>query len=122
MDEADKPDLRERTKAFALRIVRMFAALAKNDVTAQVLGKQVLRSGTSVGAQYCEAARARSRAEFVSKIESCLQELEETRYWLDLLVESGIVSEKRLRPLVDESRELIAILTASARTAKRNKN
>ena len=104
-----------------MRIVRMFAALAKNDVTARGIGKTGFTERTSVGAQYCEAA-ARSRAEFVSKIESCLQELEETRYWLDLLVESGIVSEKRLRPLVDESWELIAILTASARTAKRNKN
>ena len=121
MIEATRHDLQERTKAFALRIVRMFASLTKNDVAAQVLGKQVLRSGTSVGAQYREACRSRSRAEFVSKVDSCLQEIEETRYWLDLLVESEIVSEKRLQPLMDEARELTAILTASSRTAKRNK-
>ncbi len=84
MNEKQKPDLRVRTKAFALRVIRLYCSLPK--VTeAQVLGKQVLRSGTSVGAQYREAVRARSRAEFVSKIETALQELEETviglSYW-----------------------------------------
>jgi four helix bundle protein len=80
-------DLKTRTKQFALRIIRLYKALP-NTVEAQVIGKQVLRSGTSVGAQYREATRARSDAEFISKIESGLQELEETIYWLELLVES----------------------------------
>jgi four helix bundle protein len=118
-NEGSRRDLQVRTKAFAVRVVRLFVALAKNDAAAQVLGKQALRSGTSVGAQYREACRARSRAEFTSKIDACLQELEETRYWFDLLVESQIIPEKRLKPLMDEARELTAILTASARTAKR---
>ena len=91
MDEDQ--DLRKRTKAFALRIVRMYVSLPKTS-EAQVLGKQVLRSGTSPGAQYREAYRSRSTAEFTSKIEGGLQELEETAYWLELLVESGIVPEK----------------------------
>jgi four helix bundle protein len=117
--ESGRRDLQQRTRAFAVRIVRLFVALARNNVAAQGLGKQALRSGTSVGAQYREACRARSRAEFTSKIDACLQELEETRYWFELLVESDIIPEKRLKPLMDEARELTAILTASARTAKR---
>jgi four helix bundle protein len=80
-------DLQVRTKAFALRVVRLYCALPKT-TEAQVLGKQVLRSGTSIGAHYREAMRARSPAEFVSKIEGGLQELEETSYWLELLIES----------------------------------
>ena len=83
------------------------------------LGKQVLRSGTSVGAHYREAVRARSVAEFVSKIEGGLQELEETLYWLELLVDSGIVSETRLEDLRKEADELIAMFVSSVKTAKR---
>jgi len=114
----DKPrDLRVRTKAFALRIIRLYGALPKTTV-AQVLGKQVLRSGTSVGAHYREATRARSTAEFISKIEGGLQELEETVYWLELLVESGIVPGARLVDLCAEADELIAIFVTSAKTAK----
>ena len=79
-----KQDLKERTKAFALRIIRLYAALPKT-TEAQVLGKQVLRSGTSVGAHYREAQRAKSNADFIGKIEGGLQELEETAYWLELL-------------------------------------
>ena len=111
-------DLAVRTKAFAVRVIRLYAALPKTDAAAQVIGKQLLRSGTSVGAQYREAARARSRAEFVSKIESCLQEIEETRYWFELLVEVEIVPEKRMKALADEASEITAMLTASARTSK----
>jgi four helix bundle protein len=83
-------DLRDRTKSFALRIVKLYTALPKT-TEAQVLGKQVLRSGTSVGAHYREAIRARSNAEYISKIEVGLQELEESIYWLELLAEAGIV-------------------------------
>jgi len=82
--------LKLRTKEFALRIIRMYSKLPKNDAVAQVLGKQALRSGTSVGANYREASRGRSKAEFVSKIGDCLKEIEETEYWLELLVDSGV--------------------------------
>src|SRR2546425_818543 len=75
-------DLKPRTKAFALRVIHMYSELPKNDTVAQVLGKQVLRSGTSVGANYREASRGRSKAEFISKIGDCLKEIEETEYWL----------------------------------------
>jgi four helix bundle protein len=119
-ERARRGDLLSRTKAFALRIIRMYMALPKTDI-ARVLGKQVLRSGTSVGANYCEAHHARSTAEFVSKIELAVQELVETRYWLDLLVEGGAVPERRLQNLRKESSELIAILIASAKTAKQRK-
>lgn len=113
-----KSDLRARTKAFALRILRLYVALPKSP-QAQVLGKQVLRSGTSVGAQYREATRARSSAEFISKIESALQELEETIYWLELLADGGIVQQRKLGPLLREAEELTAIFVASAKTAKK---
>ncbi len=111
-------DLKERTKCFALRIIKMYCALAKT-TEAQVLGKQALRSGTSVGAHYREAKRARSDAEFVSKIEGALQELDETGYWLELLVESGIVSERKLSELMSETEELLAILTTCTKNVKK---
>ena len=79
-------DLKSRTQKFALRIIKLFSSLPKTS-EAQVIGKQVLRSGTSVGAQYLEACRARSTSEFISKMQSSLQELDETSYWLELLVE-----------------------------------
>jgi four helix bundle protein len=113
-------DLRARTKAFALRIIRLYASLPKA-TEAQVIGKQILRSGTSVGAHYHEARRARSTAEFVSKIEGGLQELEETIYWLDLLAEAEIVSLSRLTELHREAEELMAILVSSVKTAKLRK-
>ena len=119
-DTGEPRDLRERTKAFALRIVRLYSSLPKTTL-AQVLGRQVLRSGTSVGAQYREACRARSTAEFVSKIESALQELDETSYWFELLVESDTVSARRLADLRNEANELTAILASSAMTAKKGK-
>ncbi len=118
--KAEEPpyDLRERTKLFGLRIVRMFVALPKTD-EARVLGKQVLRAGTSVGANYREAHRARSKAEFIAKIGDCLKELDETAYWLELLTESAIVTATKLASLQDETHQLLAILTAISKSAKR---
>jgi four helix bundle protein len=113
----DQIDLRTRTKKFALRIIRLFAALPQTTL-AQVSGKQLLRSGTSVGAHYREGCRARSTAEFVSKLEGGLQELEETSYWLELLVEGGIVPPARLAELMDEAEQLTAILVTCVKKAK----
>src|SRR3974390_3273530 len=108
----DQPkDLKPRTKAFALRVIRMYSKLAKNDTVAQVLGKQALRSGTSVGANYREASRARSKAEFISKVGDCLKEIEETEYWLELLVDSTCISAAKMADLLDETRQLNAIFT-----------
>jgi four helix bundle protein len=109
--------LKERTREFALRTVRLYAALPKSTV-AQVLGKQLLRAGTSVGAHYREGTRSRSNAEFVSKLEGALQELEESRYWLELLEAERLVPEAALTPLVREANELAAMLVASVRTVK----
>src|SRR5258708_7324167 len=96
----DQPqDLKLRTKAFALLIIKLYVALPKSDAVAQVLGKQVLRSGTSVGANYREASRARSKAEFISKTGDCLKEIEETEYWLELLTESGCLPPAKLAVL-----------------------
>lgn len=112
-------DLKKRTKNFALRIIKVYSSLPK-ETLAQVLGKQVLRSGTSVGAHYREACRSRSNAEFVSKIEGGLQELEETIYWLELLIESGLISQEKLNLLLKESDELIAILVTCVKKLKLN--
>jgi four helix bundle protein len=120
-DERKTSDLRARTKRFALRVIRVYQALPGTTL-GQVLGKQVLRSGTSVGAHYREACRARSTAEFISKVETALQELDEKVYWFELLVESELVRESLLSELVKEADELLAIFVASVKTAKRNKD
>lgn len=114
-------DLKVRTKDFALRVIRLYAALPKS-TEAQVIGKQLLRSATSVGAHYREGSRARSNAEFISKIECGLQELEESSYWMELLVEASIVPNERLAPLLDEAHQLAAILTTCVKNAKKNKD
>src|SRR5439155_4561416 len=122
MQNEDKPtDLRTRTKRYALRIIRCYSSLPKTTV-AQVLGRQLLRSGTSVGAHYREAYRARSVAEFVSKMEGALQEADETAYWLELLIEAEIVPQRRLAALLAETGELLAIFTASVKTAKKKRH
>ncbi len=110
-------DLIERTMEFALRIVNLFVGLPKTE-EAQVIGKQVLRSGTSVGANYREARRARSNAEFIAKIGDCLKELDETSFWLELLVRSGIVPDSKLSALRDENDQLLAIFTTISKKAK----
>ena len=110
-------DLKERTREFALRVIRLYAALPKEAV-AQVLGKQLLRSGTSVGAHYREATRGRSDAEFISKLEGGLAELEESAYWLELLAGSGTVRASRLTALTEEINELTAILITCVKNAK----
>ena len=111
------PDLRTRTKQFALRILRLYGALSTSNV-AQVLGKQLLRSGTSVGAHYREGCRARSTADFISELEGGLQELEETAYWLELLVEGEVVPADKVRSLQHETDELTAILVTCVKKAK----
>ncbi len=110
-------DLRKRTKVFALRIVRLFGSLPKTTAAA-ILGKQVLRSGTSVGANYREAYRGRSKAEFIAKCGDSLRELKETAYWLELLVDGEIVSAEKMMPLLAECDELIAIFVTIVRRSR----
>ena len=112
-------NLRSRTKKFALRIIRLYSSLPKQTL-AQVLGKQVLRSGTSVGANYREAFRARSSSEFVAKMGDCLKELEETLYWLELLVDTNLITSKRLSLLQDECNQLLSIFVSIIKSKKRN--
>jgi four helix bundle protein len=110
-------DLRVRTKQFAVRVIRLYSGLPKR-TEAQVIGKQVLRSGTSVGANFREAHRGRSDAEFVAKLGDCLKELEETCYWLELLVDAELMPAERLAPLQDECNQLTAILTTISKKVK----
>ena len=118
-EQPGKPvDLKVRTKQLAVRVIRLFSALP-NTTVAQVIGKQLLRCATSVGAHYREGIRGRSTAEFVSKLEGGLQELEETAYWLELLTEAAVFSEERLADLRREVDELTAILTTCVKNAKK---
>ena len=116
--QGERVDLKVRTKEFALRVIRLYSFLPKTTV-AQVIGKQMLRSGTSVGAHYREAVRSRSDAESISKLEGGLQELEETTYWMELVVDSEIFSRERMKDMLKEADELTAILTTCVKNAKR---
>jgi four helix bundle protein len=113
-------ELLARTKAFSLAAIRFYSTLPRETV-AQVLGRQLLRSATSVGAQYREAQRAKSIADFLSKTEGALQEVDEAGYWLELLEDAGIGTDSTSVALRAEARELLAILVAITRTAKSNK-
>jgi four helix bundle protein len=110
-------DLRTRTKAYAIRIIRLYAELP-NSIPAQVIGKQMLRAGTSVGAHYREAIRAKSDPDFVSKLEGALQELDETHYWIELLVDTNLIAEQTLSSLLCESDELIRIFVTMVKKTK----
>ena len=117
-DEVGTPeDLKARTRRFALRVIRLFSALPKR-MEAQVIGKQLLRSATSVGAHYREAMRSRSDAEFISKLEVGIQELKETAYWMELIVEAELLPLKRLSDLMTEADELTAILVTCVKNVK----
>jgi four helix bundle protein len=118
--ERSHADLKERTKAFAVRIIKLYSRLPKT-TEAQVLGRQVLRSGTSVGAQYRESQHAKSDADFVSKIEGSLQELEETSYWLEILEEMNLFSVQKLKSIRQETKELTAIFVTIAKKVKARK-
>ena len=115
----NKKDLKGRTKEFALRIMKMYSSLPKS-TEAQVLGKQVLRSGTSVGANYHEASRGRSKAELLAKRGDCLKELEETTYWFQLFIEGNILPENKLSGLLQESKEQTAIFVVIIKQTKSN--
>ena len=114
-------DLQRRTKLFAISIVRLFRSLPHSS-EAQVIGKQLLRSGTSVAANYRAVCRARSRAEFVSKMSVVLEEADESAFWIELLAETGVVPSDKLNRLLGETNELVAIFGASLRTSKNSLN
>lgn len=116
----DEQDLLARTKDFGLRVIRMIEALPPG-MTAQVIGRQLLRSATSVGANYRSACRGKSKADFIAKLNIVLEEADESHYWLELLVDSGLMPEKRLADLMQEANQLVAICTASINTARKAK-
>jgi four helix bundle protein len=113
-------DLKVRTKSFALRIIKAVDALP-NTRAANVIGHQLLRSGTSVGANYRAACRGRSTAEFVAKLGIVEEEADECGYWLELLVDSGLMTQAQLSELMQEADELVAITVASIKTARQRR-
>lgn len=114
------PDLKHRTKDFALRVVNLVNALPR-DRTADVIGRQLLRAGTSVGANYRAACRSRSAAEFVSRMTVVEEEADEAAYWMELLIEAGIMLESRVSELLGEANQLVAIMVPSIKTARNSK-
>ena len=115
-----KEEFRKRTMEFGLRAIRLVQSLARNDV-ARVLGKQLLRSGTSVGANYRAAIRGRSRADFIAKMGIVEEECDEALYWMEMLIESKLVKASLLKDLRNEGDQILAIVVASIRTARRRK-
>lgn len=113
-----RQDLRGRTKGYALRIIKLYQALPRRNGVADVLGRQLLRAGTSVAAHYREACRAKSDLDFISKLEGALQELDESDLWLELLADSGVIGSKRLVLLRTETNELIAMFVTMTKSVK----
>jgi len=112
-------ELKERSKEFALGIMRLVDALPKT-ISGRALGSQLVRSGTSVGANYRAACRSRSKAEFIAKIGIVAEEADESAFWLELIIDGGLLKRDQVEPLRQEATELTAIFTASGRTAKQN--
>ena len=116
----NQPDLKRRTKAFALRILKLVDALPKA-TAGRALASQIVRSGTSVAANYRAACRAKSSADFISKMGTVEEEADETLFWLELLEDSELISAAKLAAIKEEANELIAITVASIKTARRNR-
>ncbi len=109
-------ELKERTKRFSLRILKLVGALP-GGVQGRALGSQLVRSGTSVGANYRAACRGRSKSEFIAKFGIVEEEADESAFWLELIIESGLMKKELVEPLLNEANELVAIMTASRRSA-----
>jgi four helix bundle protein len=116
--EGGRQDLRLRTKEYALRIIRLYQALPRGQGVAQVLGKQLLRSGTSGAAHYREACRAKSNLDFISKLEGAQQELDESDLWLELLADSSVLKPALVTPLREETNELLAVFVTMTKHVK----
>lgn len=116
----EKRDLKERTKSFALKVIKLAERLPKGK-TADILGNQLLKAGTSVGANYRAACRAKSTADFIPKMGTVEEEADETIYWMELLIDSGLARKDDLIPLLDEANQILAITVSSIKTAKKGK-
>jgi four helix bundle protein len=115
-------ELRKRTKNYASSVIRLFTALPKRQAEAQVIGRQLLRSGTSVAANFREASRARTTSEFISKLEICIQEADETELWLELLRDDCGISSQQIKELLVETNELISIFVTMVKRSKATLN
>jgi four helix bundle protein len=112
-------DLIERTKQFALRVIKLVGALPRT-IEGRAIAKQLMRSGTSVAANYRAACRARSKAEFIAKLGTVEEEADESAFWLDLIIDAGLFSGAKTRPLLNEASEIVAIMASSKKTATRS--
>ena len=115
-----KEDFMKRTRAFGLRVIHLVEKLPRTQ-TAQILGRQLLRAGTSVGANYRAAVRAKSRADFISKMGTVEEECDEAIYWMEMLVDAGSVKFAAVTDLMDEGNQILSIVVASIKTARRGK-
>ena len=114
----DEFELKQRTKRFSLRVMKLVAALP-NNTQGRAIGNQLIRSGTSVGANYRTACRGRSKADFISKLGVVEEEADESAFWMELIIESGLLEKKLVEPLLEEANELVAIMTSSRKSASR---
>ena len=114
----NETEFKARTKRLALRVIRLVSALPQNEMSAQVIGKQLLRCATSVGANYRAACRGKSTADMISKLSIVLEEADETLYWMELLVESELIPAHRLKNLMAETNEIVAMLVSSLKTLR----
>ena len=117
MNAEPSRDLRDRTKAFALRILHLVDALP-NTIKGRAVAAQLVRCGPSVGANYRAACRARSRAEFVAKLGTVIEEADESAFWMELIIDDKILGRRHVEALMDEANQLVAIMTASRKTAQ----
>ncbi len=114
----DKEELKARTKRFSLRVIKLVAALP-NTMTARAIGNQLVRCGTSVGANYRAACRGRSKAEFIAKLGIVEEEADESAFWMELIIEDRLMPREHVQALLDEANELVAIMSSSRKTSKR---
>ncbi|HLB61014.1 MAG TPA: four helix bundle protein [Patescibacteria group bacterium] len=117
----NKEILKRRTKEYSLRIIKLVAALPKT-MTARVIGNQLLKSGTSVGANYRSALRSRSKSEFIAKLGIVIEEGDESAFWLELIIESKLLEKRLVEPLLQETNEIISIMVSSLKSIKKNQS
>ena len=117
----NEKELKDRTKQFALRVIKLVAALPKT-VEGRAIGSQLIRAGTSVGANYRSACRGRSRAEFVAKLGIVEEEADESAFWMELITESKLLKKELVEPLLKEANELVAIMVSSRKSARETTN
>ena len=119
MAAVDEKELKARTKKFSLRVIKLVGALPKT-VEGRAIGGQLIRSGTSVGANYRAACRGRSKPDFISKLGIVEEEADESAFWMELIIESGLMKKEMVEPLLREANELVAIITASRKSATKH--